>query len=59
MDSDNGCVNCGETDVPLDDKGWCEHCFIELKRQEYREKQQEYADRLTTEKYRDRYKQGE
>ena len=48
----NKCVNCGETDVSVDDDGWCEYCCNEISYQEERERQQKYADRLAEDKRR-------
>ncbi len=47
---DDSCMNCGDTDIPLSDDGWCERCSNDLMYQEEMEKQQKYADRLAQER---------
>ncbi len=46
----NKCISCEDTDVELNDEGFCECCYIEISYQDEREKQQKYADRLAEEK---------
>jgi len=49
----NGCVNCGDTDVPLDDEGWCAHCLIEIMQEEEKERRQRDDDIIAAQKWRD------